>query len=163
MAETANIKLHLYRDLSNRLVGELDDGPMAQDAHDRRRAFLGLLDKEPGIAVRDMGVAAATDRPHELADILIEIAKDPTVHLALSGAALYVGKVVAAQIDKALGNAVAKLFDKLLSGFRSKETGDFWIELSDGSEITLTSDATVQITVKGGRMESFNVDASPDN
>jgi hypothetical protein len=162
MAESAEVRLHLYRDLSNRILGEPDDGPMARDAHVRRRVFLEHLETEPGITVVSMGVAADKE-PHELAEIMLAIAQNPTVQVALSGAALYVGKVLAGSIDRALGNVVERLFDKLVSAFRSKETGDFSIFLPDGSHIVVQADSTVHIMLNNfGHLESFRLDSPPD-
>jgi hypothetical protein len=60
--------------------------------------------------------------------VIVAILVHPTTYVVLTGAAMYVGKIVAAQIDRTLGDAVARLFDGLVERFKKpwKKLSTFW-------------------------------------
>ena len=86
--ETDTIELHVYRDLSNRIAGEPDDGPMAREAH-RRRAQ-ALHDELKAFNVTDWGL---TDdkKTHELVALIIGFLAAPAVKAAVVPALAFVG------------------------------------------------------------------------
>lgn len=156
-----SLKLHLYRDLSNRIAGEPDDGPMAWSAHRERLKVIQQLSADPCFAIEDWGDANDEEQTHELVEVLLKIIEEPTAQAITLGAAVYVGKVIAAQVDKILGRAVGRLFDRLCNAFKQKKTGDFWITLPDESKIRVDASAKVTVTIKDGKTISYHVDSPP--
>lgn len=155
------LRLHLYRDLANRAAGQPDDGPLAWEAHRARLAFLRDLDSERDFAVQSWGVAEDAERPHELAEVVLAIVGAPTLGAVATGAAGYAGRLVAAQLDAALGGAVGRLLDRLIAGFRGRRVGEFELALPDGSTIRMDEDETVTITLRNGKPIRISVEEAP--
>ncbi|RPJ86989.1 MAG: hypothetical protein EHM18_03395 [Acidobacteria bacterium] len=155
------LTLHVYRDLSNRLAGEPDDGPSAWLAHRERLRVLREVLEDRAFQVSDWGGADDEKRTHELAEFVVQIIHDPTVQAAMLGAAVYAGKVIAKQVDNLAGHAVEKILDRLISGFKRKKIGDFWISFPDGSRIQLSPNSDVSISIRGGKPIEYHVDSPP--
>jgi hypothetical protein len=157
---TLELTLLVYRDFSNRAAGEPDDGPLAWRAHRERQVV--LTEALPaGAFRRSPSVADDTARPHELAEVVAEVLKDPTAGVLLSAAALYVLKVLLGQVDELVAKGVAFAFDRLASAFGRKRIGDFAIKLHDGSSVTVDPDSIVTLVFKGGKVEAFNIARAP--
>jgi hypothetical protein len=156
-----DLTLHVYRNLDNRIAGEPDDGSLAWQAHRERLRVLQETLDDPAFRVRDWGVADDTERPHELAEVVAEVLANPTVQAIAWAAAGYAGRLVAQQIDERLGGALSRVLDRLLSAFRSKQIGDFWITLPDGSSVQVDANANVSIRLRDGKPVDFHVDSPP--
>ncbi len=156
------IAICVYRDLSNRLAGEPDDGPMAWAAHRERRRVIADILADPSLK-SEKNEAEDETRTHELTETIIQIYNEPTTHIVLTAAALYVGKVVAKQIDDVAGRGVRYVFQKLLDVFKKKKIADYWITLPDNSKVAVQRDAQVVITFKDGKVIEFNVETPPSN
>lgn len=155
------VTLHVYRDLSNRNANEPDDGPMAWSAHRERLRVLKEALDDPAFHVPKWGVAEDEERPHELAEFVVQIVQEPTIQVAMLSAAAYAGKVIAKQVDKLVGHGVERIFDRLLSAFKSKKIGDFWITLPDGSHLQVSSNSEVRISIQDGKVIEYHVDSPP--
>ncbi len=155
------VTLHVYRDLSNRNAGEPDDGPMAWSAHRERLRVLKEALEDPAFQVSNWGVANDEGQTHELAEFVVKIMQEPTIQVAMMGAAAYAGKVIAAQVDKLVGHGVEKILDRLLSALKLKKIGDFWITLSDGSHLQVSPNSQVRISIRGGKVIEYHVDSPP--
>lgn len=155
------ISLWVYRDFENRRVGENDVGPLAWAAHRDRESALREVLGDAAFSVKWSPEAVDKQRPHELAEVVVSVLSHPTAHAVLMGAAAYVGKIVAGQIDDLMGNAVAHIFSGLVSRFKKKKVGDFWLTLPDGSRIQVDANAQVALSLKDGRVLSFSVDSPP--
>ena len=158
----SKVTLAIYRDLSNRIAGEPDDGPIAWKAHRKRPRVIEdvFADKSFRKSKTD-GRAEDTSSTHELAELVIEIVKEPTVQIALSATAVYIGKVVAKQFDDIVGRGVRHLFQKLYKAFTGKKIGDYWITLPDDSRIVVAPDSQITITLRGGKPVNFHFDSPP--
>lgn len=64
------INIYVYRDLSNRLAGEPDDGPMAWAAHKERRLVIADTFADPAFKIEKNVDAEDETRTHELAEII---------------------------------------------------------------------------------------------
>lgn len=154
------IKLSVYRDLSNRAAGEPDDGPMAWAAHRERRKILEEVLGDDAFAVEDWGVTKDEQRPHELADLIIDIVKDATP----VGVALAVGtqvlKLIAKPFEKKIDAAVQKIFGRLFDAFRKKRIGDFTMTLPDGTRVQCPPGAKIVVTLPDGKTLTMEAPAS---
>ena len=157
------ITICVYRDLSNRLAGELDDGPMAWAAHRERRQVIADIFADPSFKIEKNVEAEDELRTHELAETIAQIYNEPTTSIILTAAALYVGRVIAKQIDDVAGRGVRYVFQKLYDAFKKKKIGDYWITLPDNSKVAVQPDSQVVITFKDGKVIEFYADTPPPN
>jgi hypothetical protein len=154
----------VYRNLENRRRGEPDDGSLAWQAHRERERVLREAVEELELTADWDAARALTDqkRPHELAELVVEFVKEPTVAKAVGAGAAYVIALVGQQLDQALGNLVGRLFGKLFSAFKEKRTADFWLELPDGSRVQVDANGTARLTFKNGKLVTFQTDSPPE-
>ncbi len=153
--------IHVYRDMSNRTAGEPDGGPMAWDAHRRRRRVLDEALEDPAIRVIMNDDARDEQMTPVLAEAVVEIGKTPGAAMVLGSAASYIGNTLARKIDEAVGDGVGRLFQKLLNAYKKMEIGGFWIETANGVRLVLRSDSRVVITIDEGNLVSFKPEATP--
>jgi hypothetical protein len=154
---SARITLSVYR--TN--YSSLPDIPDAWEAHRERARVLAESLSDSGFTIVDAGAFNDQERTHEFAEAILEIFKDPTTHIALGAAAVYVLKVLSKPLDSAIEKGVGHLFDKLHAAFGKKRIGQFWITLPDGQRINVESDAEVQVTLRDGKVKHLQVNAIP--
>ncbi|HEU5072544.1 MAG TPA: hypothetical protein VFU02_00185 [Polyangiaceae bacterium] len=157
----SEVHIWVYRDFENRRVGEPDDGTLAWRAHLERETALREVLDDPGLSVTWSREMIDRERPHELAEVVVAVLAKPSTQAVLLGAAAYVSKVIAGQVDKLLGDAVASLFGKLVERFKKKRIGDFWIQCSDGTRISVDPNGAVSMSFKDGKLQSFHLDNAP--
>lgn len=157
----SEIHLWVYRDFENRQAGEPDDGRLAWAAHRAREEALREVLSDPAFSTTWSDEVTDRARPHELVEVVVEVLKNPTAQAVLMGAAAYVGKVIAAQVDKMLGDGVAHIFNGIIGHLRKKKVGDFWITLPDGGRIAVDPNSQVHISLKDGKAISFILDSPP--
>jgi hypothetical protein len=156
----SEIHVWVYRDFENRRAGEPDDGALAWKAHRERESALREALDDPGLSVTWSPAMTDRQRPHELAEVVVDVLAHPSVHAVLLGAAGYVGKVLASQVDKVFGDAVGNLFGKLVDRFKKKRIGDFWIECPDGTRIAVDPNGSVNMSFKDGKLVTFGLDSA---
>jgi hypothetical protein len=152
------IQLSIYRDLSNRNAGESDEGPMAWDAHKRRRNAVHEILSDPAYDVQSWGETDDEVRPHELVKIIVTVSRriGPTL---VSGFIEYVitdtlKDAVKDEIKDAI-KATGELLSKLYSAMKAKQIGDFWLELPDGSRIQVDLNGGIAVDWVNGKIESY--------
>jgi arginine utilization protein RocB len=157
------IHMYVYRDLRNRQVGEPDDGPLAWKAHRAREQAIREALANTAFNVKLSEEVTDNERSHELAEVVVTVVAHPTTQAIMTGAAIYVGKVIATQIDEMMGNAVAQIIEKFIERFRKKTIGDFWLTLPDGSRVAVNPNSDIKISLKNGKVISFNSDSPPSD
>ena len=157
-ADEWEIRLLVYRDLSNRSVGEPDDGPMAWDAHRKRGRAVHEALSDPAYDVRSWGETDDEVRPHELVIIMVIIRGIGTA--LVSG---FIAEVIRDTLKdvakdeirdaiKAAGGLLSNLYSKT----QAQQIGDFWLELPDGSRIQVDRNATVTVVLANGKVQSYH-------
>lgn len=159
----SQLHIWVYRDLENRRVGEPDNGPLAWEAHRERERVLEEILADPGCSGTLSEEAIDREQTHEFVEMFVAIGTSPTVQALLLPAAAYIGKILTKQVDKMVGDAVAGLFEKLTAQFKKKRIGDFWIECPDGTRIAVGPDGYVRLTLRDGKLVSFDVDHVPSD
>ncbi len=91
-------------------LGDDIDGPMAWSAHRERQRVLKEALGAQALKVPEWGVAMDQERPHELAEFVVQIVSEPTIQAVMIGASAYVGNVIAKQVDKLEGSRFAPPF-----------------------------------------------------
>jgi len=145
----ALLHVAVYRDLSNRSLGESDNGPTAWTAHRARLAVLEDAFADDAFVVRDWSGADDETTTHEFVDVVVEVIKNPTATAVGAAAGIAVLKLLAKPLEKKLEAAVERVFGKLFSAFRKKEIGDFSITLPDGTVLRCPPGTTIEVKVPG--------------
>jgi len=153
------VELHVYRDLSNRVAGEPDDGPMARRAH-RLRAE-ALHEELKDFDVIDWG---ATDdkQTHELVSLVVGFIKSPEGQAVLVPALTFMGSILSESLKSVVVDGVKALVTRIVGRMRgpTKSIQDGLLVLPDGSRLRVAPDATLQLTLKSGKLWSLHYDAS---
>lgn len=153
------ITLHVYRDLSNRDVGEDDQGPMARDAHRRRSQALHALLDAADVEVKDW---QHTDdaNSHELVDLVVLLKGSGGMAVAgAAGLAFY--EILKAGLKDVVKDAVKQQLAKLMSGLwqamtsKPKAVQDFWIDGPSGLQLQMMSDETVRVRWPDGTTKDY--------
>lgn len=157
--DTDTIELHVYRDLSNRVAGEPDDGPMAREAH-RRRAQ-ALHEDLKAFNVTDWGLTDDA-KTHELVALIVGFLAAPAVKAAVVPALAFIGGILSESFKAVVADGVKSLLTSLIGRIREpkKSVQDFWIVLPDKTQLKVDANATIQLTLKSGKLVSLNYDAS---
>jgi hypothetical protein len=142
--------LTVYRDFANRAAGEPDDGSLAWRAHLERQKVLEEAFSDDVFAVRDWGVARDPGRPHELAQLVIDLVKEPTAAGVAFGAGAVAIKLLLKPLEKRLEAAVEQLYSRLFAAFRRKRIGDFAIEIEDGTVLACRPDGKIAVQPSAG-------------
>ena len=154
MPDDARFRLNVDRDLSNRAVGELDDSPMAREAHERRKVALHAALDDSGIEVLDWGDTDDGD-PHELVSLILTFVGGS----AVSGLAYqFLADALKGAVTDAAKESLIVLTKRLIGYMRSKPKAvqDFWIEASSGLTVGVSSDVRITITFPNGEAKTFD-------
>jgi hypothetical protein len=154
------IILNVYRDLYNRVIGEPDDGKLAQDAHEKRKRALEDDLNDPSFAVRDWGDTKDSG-PHELVHVIVEVLANPATQAAAASAITFIGGVLSGVFSSLIVDGTKNLVRKLVGRMDRKEIQNFWITLPDGSTVGIQSDRAVNINITGGKNWRFEFDKPP--
>ena len=155
---TNTISLRVYRDLTNRRVGEPDNGPLARDAH-RRRA-VALHEDLKGLDVKKWGQTDDAN-PHELVEVIVGVLALPAAKVALAPAVAFLGTVLAESGKAALGTIVTHFVTKGLERMRKpkKDYEDFTV-IVGGRSIIVGQDSTLRIQLPNGKWVTLASDAT---
>ncbi|ANW03122.1 hypothetical protein LMTR13_26260 [Bradyrhizobium icense] len=131
------MRIWVYRDLSNRLANEPDDGEMAWDAHRLRRKTLHeLLDADSDFEVLEWDPNFDDEKStHECGLLVLALnwLGFTTVPGALHAFLISVLQGVAVEVViRGTGKLIAKLDPRM----RTKEIGDAYIQLADQHKYT---------------------------
>ena len=163
MSDDPVFSLHVYRDLSNRQAGQPDDGPMAREAHERRKTALHAALDGSGFEVRNWG---ETDdkNPHELASLILT-----SIGTAVVAAGSVLGPIAYQLLLDALKdaardsikNALVGLTERLISYMRAKPKAvqDFWINAPNGMMIRVDPDERIVVRLASGETKTFDTKA----
>lgn len=157
---TNELLLGVYRNLQNRTLGEPDDGPIAQEAHEKRRLALEEILAQPGIVVLDWG-DTKDKASHEFVELAISVVSSPMLHSAVVPAAAFLGGVLAETLKSTLVDGIKYLFANLVSKVRRREIQDFSITLPNGIRINVDPDCEVRYSQSDGKTATFNFDNPP--
>lgn len=154
------LTLGIYRDLSNRLIPEPDDGPVTRAAHEKRRLALEADLDDPCLSVVNWGQTKDKE-PHEYVEVVVEILKSPEVQAAAASAVAFIGGVLSKTASSLLVDGAKHLIQKLWSRMQTKEVEDFNVTFPAGSAIHIASDRKVHIRLASGESWSFEFDKPP--
>ena len=142
------ITIGVYRDLTNRGLGEPDDGPLAQQAHKKRRKAL-----EEDLGVSGLRVLAWGDtkdqRPHENVQLVIEFVSSPAVQTGALAALTFIGGTISKACSSVVADGLKYVIGKLIARMRSKEIENFSIQAPGGVSINVHQNFSGTITVSG--------------
>jgi hypothetical protein len=145
---TEQITLGVFRDLTNRMRGEPDDGPLARLAHERRKEALEEDLRAPGVKVVDWG-ETKDQNPHEYVQLVLEFLSSPAVHMAGMSAAAFIGGVLSNTCTSVVSDGIKFIFERLVKRMKNKEIQDFNISISGGTTIIVHSDFNGTIIING--------------
>jgi hypothetical protein len=157
------IHLSIYRNLRNREVGEPDDGPMAWDAHRKRRQAVHEVLSDPAYDVRSWGETDDTVRPHEVVTIIVIVSRRIGTAL-VPFIAEVVGDALKDMAKDKIKDAIqvtAGLLSNLYSQKQAKQIGDFSLELPDGSRIRVGLDGGITVVWANRKVLSYPPDWKP--
>jgi hypothetical protein len=154
------ITLGVYRDLTNRLIGEPDDGTLAREAHKKRRLALEEDLNEPCFKVVNWGDTKDSE-PHEWVQVIVEVVTSPAAQQAAASAVIFLGGVLSETFSSLLVDGTKHIFWKLWGRMQKKEIEDFTITLPANSTIAITTDRQVNLNIAGGGNVSFSFDKPP--
>jgi len=150
------ITLGVYRDLTNRLRGEPDDGPLARSAHEKRKKALEEDLLNPSVSVADWG-ETRDQNPHEYVELVVEFLSSPVVQMAGMSALTFIGGALSSVCTSIVSDGVKFIFERLVRRMKNKEIQDFNINISGGATIIVHSDFKGTVIINGGT-KSFQAD-----
>jgi len=140
------VGLSVYRRLDNRSEGLSDDSPRAVELHIRRKEALHEALLADGWTVEEWG---DTDdkQPHELVELVVGIAANPHVQMAIVSAATWAAlELVKGVLGEFAAEAVKALLGRLVPKQEEKKILDFTITLPNGMTIKVDPNSQVNIS-----------------
>jgi hypothetical protein len=150
-----SIKLSVYRDLSNRVVGEPDDGPLARRAHKFRGQALHAVLDDPAFRISSWG-DTDDEEPHELVEVTAVVVGALKV-AAGTAIGMFVAEILKDVAKDTLKAAVVKLVEGLYKRMKGKNRAiqDFYLELNKGVTIHVQPDGAVNLYAPAGFVRVF--------